>query len=144
MIDITNYDFISSFQVRYDRRCLHPSLVTQSVSGRTEHRVGSDVSHPKRQNRVRICGPRPNSAKRWASIYDVRSVHGERVPKKQTKGSKSADLWLWQGGGGGQKVWFFFADVIYGSPQKDSGSSVFCDPPCDYSQRTPHSSSLSK
>ena len=26
-----------------------------------------------------------------------------KVPKKQTKGTKSADLWQWKGGGGGQK-----------------------------------------
>ena len=35
-----------------------------------------------------------------ASIYDLCSGWGEGVPKKQMKGTKSTDLWQWQGGRG--------------------------------------------
>ena len=41
----------------------------------------------------------PLSCSRGASIYEVRRGVGEGVPKKQMKGTKSADLWQWQIGG---------------------------------------------
>ena len=40
--------------------------------------------------------------------------HSAVVPKKQTKGTKSADFRMWQGGWGKKSE--TFADVIYGSP----------------------------
>ena len=48
------------------------------------------------------------------------------VPKKQTKGTKSTDLWQWQGGRG--KKIRNFADVIYGSPLSNLSSlkAHFC------------------
>ena len=47
--------------------------------------------------------------------YMTSAVGGGRgVPKKQTKGTKSDDLWQWQGGGCQKSE--NFADVIYGSP----------------------------
>ena len=50
-----------------------------------------------------------------ASINDARSGWEEKVPKKQMKGTKSADLWQWQEGEGVKKS-ESFADVIYGIP----------------------------
>ena len=59
-------------------------------------------------------------------------VGEEGVPQKQTKGTKSADLWQW----GGQKS-ENFADVIYGSPQMCHMKHVILPPLAEFDFKVP-------